>query len=55
MGLFDVIILILIVVWAVIAWLYMTRAKKQGKSICCGNCAGCSANCAWADKTAKFK
>lgn len=34
-------ILALIVLWAVIAVVWMIRRKKSGK-FCCGGCSGCS-------------
>lgn len=45
MNALDYIIISIVVVWVIAAIYFLLRAKKKGRSICCGSCSSCPADC----------
>ncbi len=45
MNALDYIIISIVVVWVIAAICFLVRAKKKGKSICCGSCSSCTTGC----------
>jgi len=50
MSVFDIIILVLVGLWAVVAVVAIFRNKAHG-CCCTGGCSGCCSNCSHAEKT----
>ncbi|MEG1742686.1 MAG: FeoB-associated Cys-rich membrane protein [Clostridia bacterium] len=55
MNIYDYIILAALAACVVLALVFIVRAKKKGKNICCGNCSRCSScnECAEREKNPK--
>ncbi len=45
MNIYDFLILAAVALVVAGVIIYLVRLKKKGKSVCCGDCSRCGANC----------